>query len=70
MWLVFDNFIIFCYNIGKGVIKMVEYRYEVWCENVRLAADMQLEDAVIFVEAYFNKYYAEPMDITIKRKEA
>lgn len=49
---------------------MVEYKYEVWCENVRLAADMQLEDAMIFVEAYFNKYYAEPMDIIIKRKEA
>lgn len=48
---------------------MVEYKYEVWCDRTRLADDMQLTDAIIFVEAYFNKYYAEPISLTITRKE-
>ena len=49
---------------------MTEYKYEVWCGGEQLAANMDLPNALILVEAYFDKYYNETdMDIKIVRIE-
>lgn len=49
---------------------MIETRYEVLCDNQRIATDMTLQDALIFVEAYFNKYCQEHrMVLSIKEME-
>lgn len=49
---------------------MDERRYEVSQENRRLATDMSLEDALLFIEAIFEKYYMEhSMVISIKEME-
>ena len=69
MWLVFDNSIIFCYNIRKGGTKMIEYVYEVWYGSTMLAGGMTQENALLFVGAYFDKYYNENhIEVTIVRK--
>lgn len=46
------------------------YVYEVWDGGRRLASEMELDDALLFVEAYFEKYYEEQMEITIRRKDS
>lgn len=38
---------------------MIEYVYEVWYGNTMLAGGMTQENALLFAEAYFNKYYNE-----------
>ena len=49
---------------------MTERRYEVLQGNNRLATDMQLEDALLFIHAFFDKYYMEhSMIISIKEMD-
>ena len=49
---------------------MNERRFEVLHENNRLATDMRLEDALLFINAIFDKYYMEhSMVISIKEME-
>lgn len=38
---------------------MIEYKYDVWNGNTKLASGMALDNAVLFVQAYFEKYYNE-----------
>lgn len=49
---------------------MAEETYSVWDKNERLADNMSLADAMIFVEALFHKSWAKPEGIfTIKRNK-
>ena len=49
---------------------MGERRFEVSQGNNRLATGMRLEDALLFINAIFNKYYMEhSMVISIKEME-
>ena len=49
---------------------MEKRRFEVMHENNRLASDMRLEDALLFINAIFDKYYMEhSMVISIKEME-
>lgn len=48
---------------------MIEYKYEVWCAGEKLASDMNLENAVMFIKSYLFEYYAvNEIEISIKRK--
>ncbi len=38
---------------------MTEYAYDVWNGNTKLASGMTLDNAALFVEAYFKEYYNE-----------
>ncbi len=38
---------------------MVEHKYDVWEGKVKLASGMTLDNAMLFVQAYFEKYYNE-----------
>ena len=49
---------------------MEERRFEVLHENNILASNMQLEDALLFINAIFDKYYMEhAMVISIKEMD-
>ena len=38
---------------------MSERRFEVLCDNQLIASNMTLNDALMFIEAYYSKYYHE-----------
>lgn len=49
---------------------MEDRRFEVLHGNNRLTTDMRLEDALLFINAIFDKYYMEhSMVISIKKNE-
>ena len=49
---------------------MEDRRFEILHGNNRLATDMRLEDALLFINAIFDKYYMEhSMVISIKEME-
>ena len=49
---------------------MEDRRFEISHGNNRLATDMRLEDALLFINAIFDKYYMEhSMVISIKEME-
>lgn len=49
---------------------MSERKYEVIIDDVRIASDMTIEDALIFVKAYFEEYYNEyRMMLSIREME-
>ena len=49
---------------------MSERRFEVLCDNQRIASDMTLNDALMFIEAYYSKYYHERgMMLSVKEME-
>ena len=48
---------------------MSTYIYEVWDGKTKIAGDMDLDVALLLAAAYFEKYYADQIEITIKRKE-
>lgn len=48
---------------------MIKYVYEVWYGSTMLAGGMTQENALLFVGAYFDKYYNENhIEVTIVRK--
>ena len=50
--------------------RMIEKKYEVSVDNDRIAFGMNLDDALLFVKAYFEKYYMETrMILSIKEME-
>ncbi len=58
------------HTTSKKEKKMGERRFEVSSGNNRLATDMSLEDALLFINAIFDKYYMEhSMVISIKEME-
>lgn len=47
-----------------------EFKYWVALNDEKLARDMSLADATLFMKALFDKYYADPLiEITISREE-
>ena len=57
----------------KEIITMSDNRYNVLCDGVVIAENLVLEYALLFVQAFLEKYFAEPsLKITIERvsKEA
>lgn len=47
---------------------MIEHKYDVWDGNVKLASGMTLDNAILFVQAYFEKYYSgEYLELRIVR---
>ena len=38
---------------------MDEYKYEIWVGETKIASDMDRENALLFVDAFFGKYYRE-----------
>lgn len=49
---------------------MEDRRFEIFCNNDKLATYMRLEDALLFINAIFDKYYMEhSMVISIKEME-
>lgn len=38
---------------------MTEYKYDVWEGKIKLASGMTLDNAALFVEAYFKEYCNE-----------
>ena len=45
---------------------MCEKRYEVFDGEDRIASCMRIDDALMFIKAYFEKYYNEMMELKIK----
>ena len=53
---------------GKGKT-MSEKRYLVAENGKVLARGMSLEDALLFIEAYCNKYYKMPIDLRLQDED-
>ena len=41
--------------------------YAVYCREVKIADNMTLEVALLFVKAYFQEYYNDNFDLTIRK---
>lgn len=46
---------------------MGEEYYAVYCGDVKIADNMTLGTALLFIKAYFNEYYNDNFDLTIRK---